>query len=72
MLVAQADASSSAARLSLPLHLTLVEDETSLPLGQPRLGIPEIRTMRRSHTAKIVGDIRKGPSMAEGIDGKAA
>ena len=31
------------ARLPLPLHLALVEDQTSLPARQPRLGVPEVR-----------------------------
>lgn len=52
--VAQADALDFTARLPLPLHLTLAKDSTSLPLGQPRLGIPEIRTMSSSHMAKMI------------------
>lgn len=34
-----------AARLPLPLHLTLAQDTPSLPSRQPRLGIPEVRAV---------------------------
>ena len=33
------------ARLPLPLHLTLAQDETSVSFGQSRLGVPEIRAV---------------------------
>lgn len=31
------------ARISLPLHFPMAQDATSVPAGQPRLGIPEVR-----------------------------
>ena len=31
------------ARLPLPLHFTMAQDQTSLPVRQPRLGVPKIR-----------------------------
>ena len=45
--------------LPLPLHLEMVESSTSLPVRQPRLGVPEVRTLkemmplRREATRKI-------------------
>lgn len=38
-------ASSLPARFSFPLHLTLVEDSPGMPVGQPRMGIPEVRSL---------------------------
>ena len=40
------------ARLSLPLHLTLVEDKTSMSVGQPRLGVPEVWKIKRYRSLK--------------------
>jgi hypothetical protein len=34
------------ARLPLPLHLPLAQDPPSMPAGQPRLGVPEVRPLR--------------------------
>jgi hypothetical protein len=34
------------ARLPLPLHLEMAQDSPGLPAGQPRLGVPEVRTLR--------------------------
>lgn len=36
-----------AARLPLPLHLTLAQDPSGLPARQSRLGVPEVRTLKR-------------------------
>lgn len=33
--------------LPLPLHLEMAEDPPSLPVGQPRLGVPEVWTVKR-------------------------
>lgn len=33
------------ARIPLPLHFPLAEDQTSLPSGQQRLGVPKVRSL---------------------------
>lgn len=38
------------ARFPLPLYLTMAEDSPSLPVGQPRLGIPEVREISDEHS----------------------
>lgn len=49
----------------------MAEDTTSLPIGQPRLGIPEVRAMRYSllaaearREAKAFGVARPGANLA--------
>lgn len=38
------------ARIPLPLHLAMVEDPPGLPARQPRLGVPEVRSVKRQRT----------------------
>jgi hypothetical protein len=40
-----AKANGVLARLSFPLHLSMAQDSASLSARQPRLGVPEIRTI---------------------------
>lgn len=37
--------SLSTARIPLPLHLPMAQDPTGMPTRQPRLGVPEVRTV---------------------------
>ncbi|KAI4109493.1 MAG: hypothetical protein L6R37_000468 [Teloschistes peruensis] len=50
--------------LPLPLHLPLAKDASSLPVGQPRLGIPEVWTMIRyrmtSHEIEFDDNLEDG------------
>ena len=40
-------------RLPLPLHLALAQDASSLPARQSRLGVPEIRTLKKKAKPKF-------------------
>lgn len=42
------------ARIPLPLHFALAEDEAGLPSGQQGLGIPEVRSLREAWNAAKV------------------
>ena len=63
LLIAEVDAFAIAC-LPFPLYLTLAQNSTSLSLGQPRLGVPEIRTMRRIHADQMIHEANQIPSMA--------
>ncbi|GMS82443.1 hypothetical protein PENTCL1PPCAC_4618, partial [Pristionchus entomophagus] len=41
-------------RLPLPLHLALAQDASGVPSRQPRVGVPEVRSLRR-HAVGPVG-----------------
>lgn len=39
------------ARVPFPLHFTMAKGPICLPIGQQRLGVPEVRTMKRESDA---------------------
>ena len=63
LLITEVDAFTIAC-LSFPLHLTLAENSTSLSLGQPRLGVPEVRTIRRIDADQMIHEANQLRSMA--------
>jgi hypothetical protein len=54
------------ARIPLPLHLPMAQDAPSVSARQPRLGVPEVRSVEEvremvfTHTA-FMGEKAKGP-----------